>query len=363
MFFNLEYIHDHPCNKMEEVIQFFFRESIDQKKYGGHLFPEWFRSTVRNSPKLSVCFENVFNMLQKREADFRQQVYNQLLNNNCIEEICNNPVFHMSGFLEWDSDLGRNIKTLFQNELYAALDKAVFRPLNCNKKPKKSYYDAFLKKNRHVCPFCGMEKFPNPKGPTRSDLDHYLNKARYPFSAANLKNLVPMCKECNQGYKKAKSVIDDGGTRTPAFYPFGAHPPVFLKITCEKFSENIDDKNIWKAELFSKDKTVTLKIHTWDRVFEIKSRITEEVETYYEDWMEGFFNDELRQANILESLQELRDRLSSHAEKYEQKISLRKEVGAIIKHAFFTYMALESPDLVLNGFLVWYNRRINEQAA
>ena len=363
MFFNLEYINDHPCNKMQEVILSFFQESILQKNFGNHLFPDWFQPSIQNSKKLKESFESVFNVLQNQNQDFRQQLYNQIDNNNFIEEICDNTDFFLDSFLDWDSDLGQEMKELFSKKLYAALDKPVFRPKNCNKKPKKSYYEAFIKKNKNVCPFCGMEKFPNPRGKTRSDLDHYLNKARYPFSAANLKNLVPMCKECNQGYKKEKSVIDFEGNRTPAFYPFGEHPPIYLNVECQHFPKNIDDVISWKVTLSSDENGLDSKIDTWDRVFEIKGRIKEELEEYYEDWMETFVIDELSGQKKLENLVDFRAKLLSYAEKQKEKMNIRIEVNTIIKHAFFSYMTSDAPDFFLNGFLELFNHRMGNQAA
>lgn len=362
MFFHLEYIPEHPCNRMQEVIEFFFREAIDQADYGDHLFPEWFHTTIHRSQELGISFEGVFDALQTLTSDHRQAIYDQFVNNNCIEDLCSSVEFPFNSFLDWDSELGQNIKALFKDRLYGALDHSVFKPDGCNKKPKKSYYDVFLKKNKHVCPFCGMDKFPNPRGKTRSDLDHYLNQATYPFSAANLRNLVPMCDGCNQDYKKKKSVINKNGNRTPAFYPFGNHPPIYMTLECQNFPDNVGDETSWTVSLFSDDDSIEEKINTWDRVFEIKKRIKEAVEEYYEDWMDLFFIDEIAEQGSLESLDELREKLSTYAQKQETKISLRIEVDAIIKHSFFTYMAQDAPDLFLHGFLIGFNQRINQAA-
>lgn len=363
MFFHLEYIPEHPCNRMQEVIEFFFRESIDQADYGDHLFPDWFQPSIHNSKKLSDSFEDVFNELINQSQEHQQQVYSQIENNNCIQNLCDDTGFVMENFLDWTSVLGGKVKKLFIEKLYAALDKPVFRPEGCDKKPKKSYYEEFIKKNKSVCPFCGMGKFPNPRGKTRSDLDHYLNKAKYPFLAANLKNLVPMCKECNQGYKKEKSVIDNEETRTSAFYPFGDNPPIFLTVECQQFPENIDDEIVWQVTLSSDEDGMDDKIETWDRVFEIKSRIKEEIEEYFEVWMEDFFIDEISDQGKVEDLGEFRAKLLSYAEKYQAKCNLRAEINTIIKHAFFCYIAADAPDMFVNGFLVLFNQRIEKQAA
>ena len=81
----------------------------------------------------------------------------------------------------------------------------------------KAIYDAATD---HVCPFCGTEYFDAPGAP-REALDHYLAKSRYPFAAANLRNLVPMGHKCNSNYKRAVDVLyDANGGRRVVFDPY-----------------------------------------------------------------------------------------------------------------------------------------------
>lgn len=358
MFFNLEYISHHPCHKMQEVIEFFFKNLINTEDFGIHLFPEWFRQTINRSPSLREEFKNIFDKLPEKDQVFRQHIYEQLTNNNYIQRMCNETDFNIINHLDWDSDFGQELKRFFEEKLYESLDRAVFKPDGCTKKPKKSFYNAFIKKNKHVCPFCGIEQYPNPKGKSRSDLDHYLNKAKYPFSSANLKNLVPMCDRCNQDYKKEKNIIIDGKNRVLAFYPYDDFQAVHLVISCEIEPSNIGDTGSWHVSLNSDDQTVVSKISTWDRVFEIKDRIREEVEEFYEDWMDEFYDDEFKEE--LDNLDEFKNLLDLYSENLTSRVERRNEVKAIIKKDFFRCMAHDVSDIFLNRYLISFNNQLKQ---
>ena len=90
----------------------------------------------------------------------------------------------------------------------------------------KVIYDAAI---AHVCPFCGTERFDAPGAP-REALDHYLAKSRYPFAAANLRNLVPMGHKCNSNYKRAVDVLyDANGGRRVVFDPYN-HTNIYVVL-------------------------------------------------------------------------------------------------------------------------------------
>lgn len=56
-----------------------------------------------------------------------------------------------------------------------------------------------------VCPYCGQQYSATVKKQDKviaeAELDHYARKARYPFLALNIYNLIPVCKNCNQSFK------------------------------------------------------------------------------------------------------------------------------------------------------------------
>ncbi len=63
----------------------------------------------------------------------------------------------------------------------------------------------------HTCYFCNIDfinKFKNSKSETKNafTLDHFLDKATYPFLALSLYNLVPSCSTCNSKVKRTNEL-------------------------------------------------------------------------------------------------------------------------------------------------------------
>lgn len=337
---------------MQDSIETFFRESINNADYGMQLFPVWHRGSLNSSLKLNAEFESVFSDLQSEDQNSIQRIYDQVRNNNDIEEICNDINFQIDETINWSTPIGIKIKNLL-DRLYAALDHAVFKLPGCTLQPKKSYYNKFIEANKIVCPFCGMGKYPNRRGKARSDFDHYINKGTYPLSAANTKNLIPMCDLCNQDYKGTKDIITNNGHRTIAFYPYGDIPTIDFRINCINEPVDIDDKGKWEVLLQSDDANTNQKIENWNRVFEIKKRIIEEIEEFYEEWMIKFYEDFFTEK--LNSTDELTHLLLEYSKKFTPRIKRRMEVGAIIHQAFYKFVAEDASDLFVSSYLDLFN--------
>ncbi|TCK18991.1 hypothetical protein DFR30_2281 [Thiogranum longum] len=136
-----------------------------------------------------------------------------------------------------------------------------------------------------ICPFCGIERLMNPEE-TAQDQDHYLAKSIYPFAAANMRNLVPMCRVCNRDYKKDIDVIrDDQGNRRTAFDPYNCQP-----VTVELNNSAMDSGSgrpipSWQIEF----QPSSNEAETWDNVFSIRKRYKRDVlDNSFDRWMRGF---------------------------------------------------------------------------
>ncbi|MCU5002924.1 hypothetical protein OCD70_22960 [Bacillus tropicus] len=60
-----------------------------------------------------------------------------------------------------------------------------------------------------ICPYCATQfifLYESDTGKTRGTLDHFFDKATYPFLALSIYNLVPCCKVCNSDFKGKKNV-------------------------------------------------------------------------------------------------------------------------------------------------------------
>lgn len=147
----------------------------------------------------------------------------------------------------------------------------------------KAIYDAAAD---HVCPFCGVEYFDAPGAP-REALDHYLARSRYPFAAANLRNLVPMGHKCNSSYKLAADVLyDTSGTRRVAFDPYNHATTINVLLDdSDPFEGTTSNTPKWVIK-FDPDSPAT---QTWDDVFSVRDRYKRDhLDAKYVRWLDLF---------------------------------------------------------------------------
>lgn len=147
-----------------------------------------------------------------------------------------------------------------------------------------------------VCPFCGCEGLDAPGAP-QEDLDHYLPRSKYPFAAANLRNLAPMGGRCNSSYKRTQDPLRrDDGVRRLACDPFAASG------IAVSFENSVIDEvttgplvSDWVID-FAPD---TEAVKTWDEIFRIRERWTRDVldEKTFNKWL-GDFQSFCKSSNI-----------------------------------------------------------------
>ncbi|WP_339074915.1 hypothetical protein [Teredinibacter turnerae] len=124
-----------------------------------------------------------------------------------------------------------------------------------------------------TCPFCGIERVMNPDE-TAQDQDHYLAKSIYPFAAANMRNLVPMCRVCNRDYKKNRDVIrGDDGNRRLAFDPYDCVSPSVSLLGSKLDAQNNSILPEWQIEFIPGSQ----QAETWAAVFDIRTRYKRDV--------------------------------------------------------------------------------------
>lgn len=143
------------------------------------------------------------------------------------------------------------------------------------------YSEALFK----ACPFCGLEYFDSPEG-YREDLDHYLAKSKYPFAAANLRNLVPMGMKCNQSYKGTDDILrDDIGVRRRSFNPYD-HGEIKISLEgSDPFGGTKDHEPRWQVDFHPDSEECT----TWDNVFHVRTRYIRDILCpNYPTWLRGF---------------------------------------------------------------------------
>jgi len=145
-------------------------------------------------------------------------------------------------------------------------------------------YDSLQSKD---CPFCGFGDMMNIAEMSQ-DQDHYLVKSVYAFSAANIRNLVPMCIKCNRGHKKTKNVIlNDAGERVTSFDPYTCNS-TDICIEQSQIAEDAARINpSWQINFVP----ATPEAENWDRIFNIKERFSRDIfDECFAGWFQGFMN-------------------------------------------------------------------------
>lgn len=336
MFFGLIPIENHPCCRMQEVVEQFFRDAVDVAEFSLGLFPEWIRATLANPHgTLNAKFAAVHALLHAPglDATRRSAVYEMVRLSNCIEELCNGNAKIPENVIDWQSPLGHAITDLMLS-LYRSLDFAVFRRQGAEGEPTHQLYSEFISVNNYVCPFCGLRLFKNKRGVRREDFDHYLHKSDYPLAAVNFRNLVPTCGICNQDYKGTKDILADGA----AFYPYAAPPEIKVEIECKAYpaTDNFDDSGSWSVNLVlvAPNETVVPKMKAWDRVYSIKKRLEDEIHQFFEEWMKEISDDHPQEVDD----QQFKTLITSAKQKAQERARRRMEPKQIIKEAFYDFM-------------------------
>ncbi len=150
---------------------------------------------------------------------------------------------------------------------------------------ERQYQSIFHSLATKICPFCGIERVMNPDE-TAQDQDHYLAKSIYPFAAANLRNLVPMCRCCNRDYKHDIDVIyGENDERRLAFDPYNCQTPSITLMQSTISDQVSPPLPEWEIDFLPASE----QAETWDSVFQIRTRYKRDIlNEYFDTYLKGF---------------------------------------------------------------------------
>ena len=229
-----------------------------------------------------------FRHLQKQDRDILKKWYKL---NNDIDALCQDkylqPISYEKLIREYPT-VGKKIKT-FYTSLYGTGSPFNLLAFGDLGEIVSKHYFEFMKINdEEICPFCGLISMKGIHHSKREAYDHFMPKAKYPFTSINFKNLAPMCHDCNSSYKLSKEPlmhIDPikkkvSNIRRRAFYPYS------LKKWSFKTKIQLNNKDI--VNLSSPDIIIKFtSINSYSHLDQIES------------WNETFGIDERYKARIL----------------------------------------------------------------
>jgi len=272
----------HPVEKLEVYISHYMRtihkEAETRHRFSITLCHPDFRPHVQSAPTLKKNLSDFFKAYRGITKPERAEVYKAFMASKSIKRL-----FTTSCPCIGISQLPEPIQEP-SKKLFKYLYKTTLNSVGNVKDHYQSFYNKLPSKK---CPFCGIENLLHYTH-YKQDYDHLLYKDEYPFAAVNMRNLVPMGRDCNTIYKKTKKILHDKyGTRRLAFYPFENHVPITVSLSTSNLPTPANRNGNWVIELLPNCDEVT----TWTSVFCIKSRYEKDVLwAEYDTWLKNFIN-------------------------------------------------------------------------
>jgi len=347
MFYTIEKIDDHPCYKMQEILEVFFVQAAQGQAWtlaNQHNTV----SDIHGGSNFRSLLQNLHNEIIRQDASISQNINQQFINNNDIDNLCKGTLAIQNNIL-WDEGIGKKIKDFFLSCYPEKLDLGIFKRAECTERPTKRFYQDFIALNGNVCPFCSILPHKHPFGQKRGDFDHYIDIAHYPMAALNLDNLIPMCSECNQDYKHTANILEnDDGTRRIFLYPYSLDDTFHLEI------ENImPTAGSWTFHINIITDVDLEIVNSFDSVFKIKERIKRELHKRYDSWLceESKSYTTTTSGDI--TIPGFKAFLLNKAE-HVIDLKNRTEENKLLEHALFIYLANTDNEEINDIFLGSY---------
>jgi hypothetical protein len=307
-----------------------FTAAMNAIEAGGDA-PAWeviaapYADALQNRPALKADFARLVAAFEAASAAERADTRNALKAQNDLPSAC------ATGLSVRADTLAAPIATAA-----VALGERLFTLLTALDVRQAHYSQLWAQLDVPVCPFCGQADLDHPDLPAE-DLDHYLSRKIYPFAAANLHNLAPMCSRCNMDYKGAKDVLSGTG-EIERHYPYDTIAPGSVELLGSQFFANGDDAPpSWRINLSPANKA-----DEWDRIFSIRKRYRCSIlDNRWVDWLAEWVN--VLPAHIVPTPGTLAAHLDAWAVHWRQR-GLREK--AFLKAA---YLALVKEVLAKGG--------------
>lgn len=338
MLFSYAYIHAHPATKLNQHLIYFFRKlkGVDNTSvfnpYSNYFHPE-FAAHLNRAGKLRPRFEMFFDAFKNLTLAERINVINTFISAQDIKGIIesvgvNGNQFNINSL---PVSLRKPAKDLFSFMYPSTLN----RGNALTNHYVEVYTDVYQNRKLKVCPFCGIEPL-YPPHIRRQDYDHILKQENYPFTTVNMKNLVPMGRDCNEIFKERQDVIYNPKTATRRIfaYPFQRSYNIQLNLTSSLLPGTGTHKTgKWIINFNPFDDFV----ETWEEVFDIRVRYGDMIlSRFFDDWMLQFEESIKKSKTKITSRKALKSEFRAQADIYLSQPFL--EFG-IVKGALYKLLA------------------------
>ncbi len=239
------------------------------------IIPEACRARLNSRTGLRNYLTTYTKAARKLDPAQRAQVLNCLQQQNAIADLVS-CASNCDGLSDLPAEIRAPAKDLFVFAFGLLTDLGV----------RDRHYAIIHEACKHqVCPFCCSEYFDAPGAP-REDYDHYLAVSRYPFAAANLRNLTPMGMKCNERYKRDQDVLrDEAGNRRLSFDPYANRQLGVSLMNSIPFGQDDEKTPVWHIDFVPESPECA----TWDSVFQIRTRLSRDIlDQSFSHWLTVF---------------------------------------------------------------------------
>lgn len=316
------WLHDSVIAAVEKIHEFV--EDGKNMPVWPDILPVAYRDKLENRPALQERLSSYDAALRNLTVAERKQTLDTLGAQNRITELLNCQC-NCQAVAQLPLAIREPILSLFT---------FVFGLLTAYEVRQRQYVALYNSIPAKICPFCGCEGLEAPSQP-QEDFDHYLPRSKYPFAAANLRNLAPMGGKCNATYKRTQDPLHHtNGQRRLAFDPYSS-----ISIGISLDGSVVDEAAAgpivtkWMIDFYPDNEAV----ETWDEIFHVRERWTNNLlRTHaFSHWLESFRNFcRLANLNIADD--------ESVMEAIKRYAELQTGIGfddkAFLKAAFFNFL-------------------------
>ena len=343
MIFGLKYVPNHGVYRLHEAFDHFIRTGCDQKSFGAACFPGWFAPVFQDCPKLRTLSKKLWRSFRTSAQDLSRvrSIWNGLGN---VEAICCDDTLTLD-FDQPTKATKNAISGLFRY-LYVECLGVDCCKHHCG--DIDDHYAQFRKECSTVCPFCGLETYPDPECGYRAAYDHYLCKRSYPLLAVSFRNLVPICDSCNKAPQKHDTDMlrCENGTRRKAYYPFGRVGGARVSVSWTE-KPTLGNQGKCEIKVAPKNPAESGQITTWIAVYRILQRGAARIQSRYDTWLKEVLRH--RGFATKPTIAELRAFFRDEAQVLIEETTLRQETNALYKHGVCAYLADTASDAELEG--------------
>lgn len=268
-----------PINDLHDEVRRFMRRLRKQPLATQFRIQNWCQGVLleraQSAPTLKKHLTAFYKSYRTLNDAERTTLHTAFTRTNCVSRQLNGktPRIAIDG-------LPANIRKPTK-DLFVHLYESTLRSRNACRDHWREFYAELSDK---TCPFCGTEILHYPDH-YKQDYDHILCKKDYPFASVNMRNLVPMGRDCNTIFKADTDVIYDehGPRRFPD--PFGPQLNISIDLSGSQRPRGSANPGQWSLQILP----ASDEIKRWAEVFNLASRYEKNhLDLKYADWISEF---------------------------------------------------------------------------